>query len=255
MGDSGVVLGRAELRAAVVDVGARGRGRRCARLRARRHRGRRRGPDAFDRFVAYYNESNFAVFLEDPASLDPIEQLVAEHPGVETSATTTFVTLGDVEPDGSIARTGVAAGMIAIRGDADIERPAIVRGRRPETAFEVAVNDRVAARRHLEPGGCGSRCSVPTRSTPSAAPTTARAWRARVHGDRHRAIAGRPRVPSRSAAGHDLPREMYWYPGALWKHFDGDVANYGVGVLAQVAPTADTAALEDEARRSTTRST
>ena len=177
---------------------------------------------------------------------------MAEHPGVETSATTTFVTLGDVEPDGSIARTGVAAGMIAIGGDADLERPAIVRGRRPETAFEVAVNDRVAARRHLEPG---ARIRLAVFGAEQV-DGVGRSDDAPAHGVHEFTVTGIVRSPgdlefqaeAQPGTIYQRENEMYWYPGALWERFGGDVANYGVGVLAQVAPTADTAALEDEAR-------
>ena len=215
--------------------------------------GARRGPGAFDRFVGYYNESNLALFVEDPAAVGPIEQLVAEHPGVETSATTTFVTLGDVEPDGSIARTGVAAGMIAIGGDADLERPAILRGRRPEAAFEVAVNDRVAARRHLEPG---ARIRLAVFGADQV-DGVGRSDDEPAHGVHEFTVTGIVRSPgdlefqaeAQPGTIYQLENEMYWYPGALWERFGGDVANYGVGVLARVAPTTDTAALEDEARR------
>ncbi len=198
---------RGAARAAVVDVGARGRGGRRARLRARRHRGRPPGA----------------------RRLRPVRRLLQR------------VQLRGLPRGHRVTRSDRAAGgrVSGRRDERDhhVRHPRRRRARRFDRSdWRRRRHDRDPRRRRPRaagdrPGpatgdgvrGRGERpsCRAPA-SRAGRADTArgvrrrpgrrrrplrrrARARRARIHGDRHRAIAGRPRVPSRSAAGHDLP--------------------------------------------------
>ncbi|HEX5095799.1 MAG TPA: ABC transporter permease, partial [Acidimicrobiia bacterium] len=122
----------------------------------------------------------------------------------------------------------------------------------PEAAFEVAVNDAVARRRHVEPGdtirlavfGAGQVDGVGRTSDPPA------------HGQFDFTVTGIVRQPgdlefqaeAQPGTVYERDDEMHWYSAALWSRFDGDIANYGTGVFARLRPGADTEALADELR-------
>jgi hypothetical protein len=113
--------------------------------------GARRTDSAVDRFLAYNRPMNVSV-----AGLDlPVVERLPEVADADEGTLVPLVLAtppGSADPDG----TGVVAAWVTIHGRLGVttDRPILVRGRLPDPGrpLEIAVNEPLAARRHLRPG-------------------------------------------------------------------------------------------------------
>jgi hypothetical protein len=199
----------------------------------------RRGPDAFERFVEFSRPTDAAVFVFDDTRLPEMEAAVEDADGVVSSATRTFLQFGEARADGEIDTRGSVAGIGYIAGDDSLDRPTVLRGRFPTGAFELAVNEALADRRGLRPGA-RLRLAVFSRDQtdevglePDGRP---------AHGFHDFTVTGIAKAPAdlqfqadaQPGTVYEREAEFAWFPGAVWEHFDGDLANYGVGVVTRL---------------------
>ena len=114
--------------------------------------GARRTDSAMDRFMAYGRPMNVYVEGPDPVAVERLPQ-VADIDQVAYMGLAPSTPSGAPDPGalGSINPWATVRGRVGITSD----RPILVRGRLPDPgrALAVAVDETVAARRHLQPGG------------------------------------------------------------------------------------------------------
>ena len=215
-----------------------------------------RGPEALARFDEEFENADGSVFLFDPTALGSV-LAEAETAGAERAATVVFVTLlaaadGGVRPLGGTLASPAIPTSNARRWS---------RGRLPDPAepFEMALNEAAARHLDLEPGeridlGILSAEQTDTLDgsqppehgdEPSPSPASSgsrRTWSSRT-------------TPSPARSTPTRARRRMWSP-ALWDRYDGDLANYGAGVIVQapdgeeVAPIVERMAAPFEARPS-----
>jgi hypothetical protein len=199
----------------------------------------RQGPDAFERFVEFSRPTDAAVFAFDDSRLPELEAAVAAADGVASSATKTFVVFGEVRADGTVDTRGVVSGLAHLGGDQSLDRPAVLRGRMPRKPFELAVNEALAERRGLRPGA-QMRLAVFNREQtdevglePDGRP---------AHGNHMFTVTAIAKAPAdlqfqadaQPGTVYERETEYAWFPAALWDRFDGDLPNYGVGVVTRL---------------------
>ena len=202
----------------------------------------RRGPDAFERFVEFSRPADATAFVfpDTRERLPELEAAVAHTDGVVSSATRTFLQFGEALADGTIDTRGPVSGMAYVAGDDSLDRPAVLRGRFPDAPFELAVNEALADRRGLRPG---ARLRLAVFSADQTDEVGLEADGRPAHGFHDFTVTGIAKAPAdlefqviaQPGTVYEREAESAWFPGALWEHFDGDLPNYGVGVVTRLA--------------------
>lgn len=207
--------------------------------------GARRGPAAFTAFDSAFPPPDVSAFPADPADLEEVQATVAAASGVEDWFTASFVGLGEVGPDSTIV--GAFGGGLPIDLGTGASLARYLEGGAPTGPFDFAVNEPVARRLSLVPGDrvplavYGSD-QVDLVGNGQQVPPT--------HGIREFTVSGIFRLPSdlkfRTGSFNEAEGESVQWSPALWGRYDGDLANYGVGVIATVAPGVEPAAVTEE---------
>lgn len=200
--------------------------------------GARRGPAAFAAFNEAFPPPDVSVFPADPADLDEVQATVAATPGVDDWFTASFVAVGEVGPDGAIE--GGLGGVLPIDVGSGADLARYLDGEAPVGPFEFAVNELVARRLSLVPGD-----QVPLAVY--GADQIEQVGNGRqvtpAHGIRNFTVSGIARVPadlmSRIGGSSEGEGDAVQWSSALWERYDGDLAGYGVGVIADVDPAVD----------------
>jgi len=206
--------------------------------------GARRGPAAFDAFDAAYPPPDVSAFPIDPADLDDVQEAVAGTPGVQDWFTASFVGLGEVGSDGTIDGAFGGGLPIDLGTGADLAR--FLDGGAPVGPYEFAVNEPVARRLSLVPG---DRVPLAVYGAAQIDLVGNGQQAAPAHGVRDFTVSGIFRLPAdlkfRTASINGGEGETVQWSSALWDRYDGDLANYGVGVIATVAAGVDPADVTD----------
>ncbi len=212
--------------------------------------GAQRTRTALDEFVEWSRPEDVTRFEyvqdEAEAELEQQARQILALPMVESGRRGGFVVFGEADAQGRILPGEVFGGLVVVGGDLDdMHRPLVVAGRLPDPAapFEVAVNEALAARRSIEPGD-QLRFAVYGREQTDL---VGRGDVAPVHGIATMTVTGIVRHPTDLAFEPDnqegtiyaADNEVVMLAGGPWRHFNGDLAGYGTGVMVHLRDGAE----------------